>query len=237
MKKARVNIYQLCLSLCFAICVCNFAAFAEEEVIKIQDEQPAGEFFGVPVPMDNYRFVKAALVIFGARWGAEPATPQEVENRVWEDLVLSYEAHRRNIIVPQEEIDEEITKLLKAEKVAFDWKKDKVSYEKWVKDRVREPKALFENQLKHLIQLQALRESVRKSFQPQVTQEEAMQEYMDEYNTLEKRVTQKEKFPEVKKSYEEQIKVRKQYEALNDWTRQLKKDADIKVFVRSAEPI
>ncbi|MEK7850115.1 MAG: hypothetical protein AAB213_04815 [Candidatus Omnitrophota bacterium] len=321
-KEIRAKFYQWCLGLFLVFCICNSAAFAEEEVIKIQDEQPAGEFFGVPVPMDNYRFVKAAMMIFGARWGAEPTTPQEVENRVWENLLLSYEAHRRNITVAQEELDDEITKLLKAEKVAFDWKKDKVSYEKWVKDRVREPRELFENQLKHLIQLQVLRESVRKSFQPQVTQEEAMQEYMNEYNTLsvefvqfedvkaaqayyakmkdpklwekeakknpkfavrpgfvsleflievwkipkedayamlnltegsvykptsiyrgygvfhtlEKRVAQKEKFPEVKKSYEEQIKVKKQYEALNDWIRQLKKDADIKVFVKTAEP-
>jgi hypothetical protein len=311
-------------------CICNSAAFAEEEVIKIQDEpfgyaqgkQPAGEFFGVPVPMDNYRFVKAALVIFGARWGTEPTTPQEMEDRVWENLLFSYEAHRRNITVAQEEIDDEITRLLEAEKVAFDWKKDKPSYEKWVKDRVKEPRELFENQLKHLIQLQALRESVRKSFQPKVTQEEALQEYLNEYNTLavefvqfedlkaaqayyakmkdpklwekeakknpkfavrpgfvsleclielwkipkedayamldlkegsvykptpiyrgygvfhtlEKRVAKKEKFSEVEKSYYEQIKVKKQYEALNDWIRQLKKDADIKVFLRPSEP-
>jgi len=336
MKKVLVNIYLLCLGLflCFGPIapwhkglpsappywggwsgVPLSAAFAEEEVIKVQGEQPAGEFFGAPVPMDNYRFVKAALAIFGSRWGVEPTTPQEVENRVWEDLLLSYEAHRRNITVAQEELDDEITKLLKVEKVTFDWKKDKVSYEKWIKDRVREPRELFENQLKHLLQLQALRESVRKSFQPQVTQEEAIQEYLNEYNTmavefvqfedpkaaqayyekmknsklwekeaknnpkfavrpgfvsleflievwkipkedayamlnlkegsvykptpiysgygvfhtLEKRVAQKEKFPEMKKSYEEQIKVKKQYEALNDWIRQLKKDANIKV--------
>jgi len=338
MIKVRANIYQLCLGLCLALCVCNFAAtpganwncagmplsaaYAADDVIKIKGEQPAGEFFGTPVPMDNYRFVKAALVIFGSRWGAEPSTPQEVEDRVWEDLLLSYEAHRRNIIVPQKDLDDEITKLLKAEKVAFDWKNDKASFEKWVKDRVREPGQLFENQLRHLLQLQLLRESVRKSFQPQATQEEAMQEYMNEYNTLsvefvqfedlkaaqdyyvkmkdpklwvkeakkdpkfavrpgfvsleflidvwkipkedayamlslkegsvykptpiyrgygvfhtlEKRVAQKEKFPEVEKSYHEQIKVKKQYAALMDWIKQLKKDAAIKVFVRPSEP-
>lgn len=350
-KVIRAKFYQWCLGLFLVFCICNFVAFAAEsgtpdhpsqkegalgnplsqgaigpgvaaeEVIKIQDQQVAGEFFGAPVSMDNYRFVKTAMMIFGAKRGAEPTTPQEVENRVWEDLLLSYEAHRRNITVAREELDDEITKLLKAEKVAFDWKKDKVSYEKWVKDRVKEPRELFENQLKHLIQLQVLREFVRKSFQPQVTQEEAIQEYLNEYNTLavefvqfedlkaaqvyyakmkdpklwdkeakknpkfavrpgfvsleclielwkipkedayclldlkegsvykptpiyrgygvfhtlEKRVAQKEKFPEVKKSYEEKIKVKKQYEALNDWIRQLKKDADVKVLLRSAE--
>ena len=322
MIKVRANIYKLCLGLFLVFCIGNFAVFAQEEVIKIQDEQPAGEFFGVPVPMDNYRFAKAAAAIFGSRWGAEPTTPQEVENSDWEDLLLSYEAHRRNITVAQEELDDEMTKLLKAEKVDFDWKKDKPAYEKWVKDRVREPIQLFENELRHLLQLQILRESVRKSFQPKVTQEEAMQEYLNEYNTLavefvqfedlkaaqayyakmkdpklwekeakknpkfavrpgfvsleclielwkipkedayamldskegsvykptliyrgygvfhtlEKRVAQKEKFPEVEKSYYEQIKVKKQYAALIDWIKQLKKDADIKIFVKAPEP-
>ena len=170
--------------------------------------------------------------------------------------------------------------------------------------------------------MQILRETVRKSFQPQVTKEEAFQEYLNEYNTLavefvqfedlkaaqayyakmkdpklwekeakknpkfavrpgfvsleclielwripkedayamlgfkegsvykptpiyrgygvfhtlEKRVAQKEKFPEVEKSYHEQLKVKKQYEALKDWIKQLKKDADTKVFVKAAEP-
>ncbi len=290
----------------------------DEEVIKINDrQQPAGEFFGVPVSMDNYRFAKAAAMIFGSRWGAEPKTPQELEDRVWEDLMLSYEAFRRNVTVSSEELEGEITKLLAAEKVTFDWKKDKAAYEKWVKDRINEPVVAFENQLKHLIQLQDLRDAVRKSFQPEVTEQEALAKYIDEYNTLavefvqfddkkaaeayygkmkdpklwdreakknpkfavrpgfvsleclielwripredatamlnlslgsvykptplyrgygvfhtlEKRVAEKEKFAEVRKSYFERVKEIKQYQAFADWLKNFKKEAQLKVFI------
>jgi hypothetical protein len=169
---------------------------ADEQVIKIDDEKAladvadkrpevAGELFGQPVSTDNYLFAKAAASIFGGSWGPEVKTPGELEDRTWEDLLLSYEAFRRNIIVPQEKVDEEMGKLLKEEKVDFDWKKDPQAFDKWTRERVREPAVLFENQLKHLIQLQLLKDAMRKSFEPRVTEEEALQKYLNEYNTLE----------------------------------------------------
>lgn len=297
-------------------------AFADEEVVKI-DEQPsvAGEFFGVPVSMDNYHFAKAAAVIFGSRWGAEPTTPQELEDRVWEDLLLSYEAYRRNVVVSQDEVDDEVSKLLAAEKVKFDWKKDKAAYEQWVKDRVKEPVVAFENQLRHLIQLQKLRVQMINSFEPKVTEEEAFQKYLDEYNTLgvelvqfddpkkaedfykkmkdpklweqeakkdpkfavrpgfvsleclmdlwkvpredayamlnlkigsvykptpiyrgravfhtlEKRFAEKDKFPQMRAYYLEQVKKIKQYESFNEWLKDLKKDSHMKIYTTAEE--
>ncbi|MBI5873396.1 MAG: hypothetical protein HZB36_04545 [Candidatus Omnitrophica bacterium] len=290
--------------------------FAQEDVVKINDQQVAGEFFGMPVSMDNYRFAKAAIVIFGPRWGAEPKTPQELEDRVWEDLLLSYEAFRRNISVGSKEVEDEVAKLLEAEKVTFDWKKDKDAYGKWVTERVKEPAQAFENQIMHLLQLQKLRMQVIDSFVPQVTEEEAYQEYLDQYNTLslelvqfddikaaedfynkmknprvwekkgkkdpkfaqrpgfvslqflmdlwkiprsdayamlglpvnsvykptpvyrgygvfrtlQKRVAEKEKFGELKKSYFDQVKRKKQFNSFGDWLKAFKKDAKIKVY-------
>ncbi len=144
----------------------------------------AGEFFGIRVPVSNYYVVKGALLVFGNKWGPQPATPEELEGCVWTDLVLSYEAFRRTVTVTQEELDEEIAKIVKDEKVAFDWKKDKDAYKKWVKDKTTEPVDLFENQLRHLIQIKKLREQVMEGIHPTVTDEEAFQEYLDEYNTL-----------------------------------------------------
>jgi hypothetical protein len=181
MRKISVGIY---LILFFSGVLFLGTARADEEVLKLAGEERAGEFFGMPVSMGNYRFVKAAAVIFGSRWGGEPQTPEELENRAWEDLLLSFEAFRRNIVVSQAELDDEISKILKAEKVTFDFKKDRPAFEKWVQERVKEPAEIFENQLKHLIQLQKLRQQVIDSFAPAVSEEEAFQEYLDEYNTL-----------------------------------------------------
>lgn len=293
----------------------------DPDLVAIDNSDVAGEFFGIPVSMDNYRFAKAAAMIFGAKWGPEPATHQEREDRVWEDLLLSYEAFRRQVVVEQSELEEEIQKLLQAEKVSFDWRKDKESYDKWVKERLNEPKELFENQLKHLIQLDKLRKQVAEGIEPHVTEEEAYQKYLNQYNTLgvefvrfdelkeaeafykrmknpklwekeakknpkfalrpgfvsleflieiwkipktdayamlnlpessvykptpvykgygvfrtlQKRVAEEGKFPELRASYMEQVKKIKQYEGLKEWIERIKMDAHIKVFHNPAQ--
>jgi hypothetical protein len=149
-----------------------------------QGQNYAGEFFGIQVPIGNYYFVKGALMVFGNKWGPQPTTAEELESCVWNDLLLSYEAFRKNIEVKQEEVDEEITKILRDEGVKFDWRKDKEAYAKWLKDKTGEPPELFQNQLKHLIQLKKLRDQVMDGIKPEVSEEEAHQEFLNEYNTL-----------------------------------------------------
>lgn len=163
-----------------------------------------GEFsgWGVKVPITNYYFVKGAISVFGTKWGPSLQTEQEFEDATWEQLVLSYEVFRRDIKVEQSQVDEEITKMLKAEKVTFDWQKDKNAYEKWVKDKTREPTTLFENQLRHLIQLENLRKQVLDSFKPTVTEEEAKQEYINEYNTIELELKQFDQLKSAQDFYE-----------------------------------
>lgn len=153
-----------------------------------------GEIFGVPVPMNNYNFVKSALIIFGNYWGPQPQTAQELEDCVWNDLILSYEAFRRNISPRQEDVEIEITKVLSLEKVDFDWKKDKDSYSKKIKERTGEPVELFENQIRHLTQLRELRKQVMDSIDPAVDENEAYQEFLNEYNTLSVELVQFDNF-------------------------------------------
>lgn len=304
----------------FLLLFSSSLVFSQEEVKK--EEQFAGEFFGVQVPIGNYYFVKGAIMVFGFRGGAQPTTEQELEDCVWNDLVLSYEAFRRNISVSQEEVEAEITKMLKAEKAEFDWKADKDAYTKWVKEKTNEATELFENQLKHLLQLQKLRNQVMEGIVTTATEDEAHQEFLNEYNTLgiellqfdelkdaedfyqkskkdtnfweeekkkeptkfkrpgfvaleflmdmwklpkeavykmmemqvgeiygpspiykgygvfkilEKRPAKEEEYPKIKDSYYKQIQMKKKYEALNEWIKGLKQEANIKVYKQQAE--
>ena len=116
--------------------------------------QFAGEFFGIRVTLQNYYFVKGVISVFGNKWGPQPQSQEELEKAIWDQLLMSFEAFRRGVEINQEEVDEEINKILAAERVEFDWKKDKTSYEKWVKDKTNGSAEVFEGQLKHLIQLQ-----------------------------------------------------------------------------------
>jgi len=155
-------------------------------------QQPVGEFssWKAPVSKGNYYFVKGVLSVFGNRWGGDPQTEQEFEDRTWEQLVLSYEAFRRNITVEPKEVDAEVDKMLAADKVTFDRVKDPKAYEDWIKNKTRAPRELFENQLRHMIQLEKLRAQVLDSFKVSVTEEEAFQEFLNEYNTLELELVQ-----------------------------------------------
>ena len=155
-------------------------------------QEPVGEFsnWKAPVSRGNYYFVKSVLSVFGNRWGGEPQTEQEFEDRTWEQLVLSYEAFRRNITVEPKEVDAEVAKMLAADKVSFDRVKEPKAYEDWIKNKTRESREFFENQLRHMIQLEKLRTQVMDSFKVTVTEAEVFQKFLDEYNTLELELVQ-----------------------------------------------
>jgi hypothetical protein len=150
------------------------------------DEEPVGEFaaFNVKVPRGNYLFVKSAILLFGSRWGVQPANDAEMIDKIWEDLLLSFEAYRRGITVEDKEINDEIAKTLQNEKVDFDWQKDPAAYAAWLKKKTGEPPELFANQIRHLMQLDKLRRQIMASIKPTVTEAEALQEFRNEYNTL-----------------------------------------------------
>jgi hypothetical protein len=179
--------------------------FGQDQTGKpVQKNEFVGEFSGwqAPVPLSNYYFVKGAIIIFGTRWGAAPVTEQDLEDRVWEQLALSYEAFRRNIQVEDKELDGEIDKLVKEDKVTFDWKKDKDSFAKWVKDKTKENPELFVNQLRHLLQLEKLRKVVLDTFKAQVTEEEAQNEFINEYNTIELELKQFDQLKDAEAFYQ-----------------------------------
>ncbi len=152
----------------------------------------AGEFssWGVRVPLSNYYFVQGAISIFGTRWGSRPTTPEELDDAVWEQLVLSYEAFRRNIETKEEDLKAEVKKVLDAEKVTFDWQQDREAYAKWVKEKINVTVETFENFLRHLLQLEGLRKNMLESFTATVTEDEAKAEFINEHNTIELEIAQ-----------------------------------------------
>jgi len=290
--------------------------------LSAQDKSQAqqkilGELFGMPVPEGNYFIVQGAITVFGNRLGPEAKTPEEKENYIWGQLLLSYEAFRRGIDVSHEELAQEAEKILKQENVQFDFKSDKEAYEKWAREKINVSSALFENMLRHLLQVEKLRQQVMESIEPPVSRQEAFDEFLKEYNTLsvelilfnerkgaenfyksarqdpkfwdeekvkrpgdfkrpglvsteflmdiwrfrkedclrmmkekiaviygpfpiykgyalakvlEKRPAEKKEFEKVRKSYYEQVKRRKRYQALDQWFKDLKKQAGIKIY-------
>jgi hypothetical protein len=210
------RIRALILFLALIACV-SIPSYAQETQTK--QEEFAGEFsgWGVKVPLGNYYFVKGTISVFGTRWGPMPQTKEDWEDRIWEQLALSYEAFRRDIKVDQKDLEEEITKTINNEKVPFDWKKDKEAYGKWLKERIGEPAELFENQLRHLLQLEKLRQQVMDSIKPTVTEQEAYQKFLNEYNTLELDLVQFDELKDAQAFYDKMLDPKL-------WDEELKKD-------------
>ena len=157
----------------------------KQELIQAEPQTVfAGRLFDAQVPLDNYLFIKGALSVFGNKFGPAPANEEEEERYIWDQLLLSYEAFRRGIMVNQEEVEEEVEKILQADNAAFDFKSDPPAYEKWVKEKVNASVVIFENQLRHLLQIQKLRQQVMDSITPSVSLNEAKQEFLNEYNSL-----------------------------------------------------
>ncbi len=144
----------------------------------------AGRIFEAQVPLDNYLFVKGVISVFGNKFGSPPANEEEEERLVWDQLLLSYEAFRRGVTVNQEEVEEEVKKILQAQEADFDFKSDATAYEKWVKEKVNASAVIFENQIRHLLQIQKLRQQVMDAIEPRVSEAEARQEFLNEYNSL-----------------------------------------------------
>lgn len=166
-----------------------------------QETDPAGTFFGDPVSRANYYFILKIVLSFHSPWGGIPNSRAELEKRVWDELLLSYEAHRRRISVSNEEIEAKIGETLKGEDVSFNWKEDPGAYARWVKETLGEPVEAFENQMRHLVQVKKLHEQVRESINPSVTEEEAFQEFLNEYNSLSVEVAEFAKLAEAQEFY------------------------------------
>ncbi|MBU2221812.1 MAG: hypothetical protein KJ722_04250, partial [Candidatus Omnitrophica bacterium] len=83
-----------------------------------------------------------------------------------------------------QELEEQITRVLDNSKINFNWKQNRNAYTMWVSDKLREPVEVFENQLRHLIQLDKLRKQVLDSIKPEISEDELRQEFRNEYNTI-----------------------------------------------------
>lgn len=149
-----------------------------------QNDELAGRFFGDPVPKGNYYFALRAVLIFSTPWGGVPADREQLETRLWQDLLMSYEASRRGIIATDEDLGKEIDAVLKGADVPFSWREDRAAYARWVSETLQESLDLFENQLRYLVQMKKLHQQVLDGITPIVGEEEAFQEFLNEHNTL-----------------------------------------------------
>ena len=162
-------------------------AVAQEQkaagVTGVSGGQIVGYIFGVPVPLENYYFAKTVSRIF-APLGEEGQSAAERERAIWEALILHYESFRRGVSVSEDELERAVDDLILSQKQSFKRKGDPSAYTRWVQETLNEDVALFENQMRYLLQIHNLKRQVRESFSVSVTEEELHQEFLDEQNHI-----------------------------------------------------
>lgn len=139
----------------------------------------AGYIFEVPVPAGNYYFAKRVAYMFPRPW-EERLTDAERERAIWEALILHFESFRRNVSLTDAELEEKINGVLRAQQLPFTRTSDPAAYTAWTQEKLGEDVALFENQMRYLFQIDKLKDQVRQSFHPPVTEEELQEEFLNE---------------------------------------------------------
>lgn len=169
--------------------------------LKEAEQEFAGELFGVKVPLGNYYIIRNSLVIFGRNGALPLEKPEEIENATWDELLFSFEAYRRGIGVEKEEFEKERDRILTESNSGINWKKDTEAYAKWVKEKTGEPIEVFENQIKHIIQLERLKKQVMEGFRPRVEEKEAYDLFLHERNNIDLELVKFEDKIEAEKFY------------------------------------
>ncbi|MCP4650965.1 MAG: hypothetical protein GY853_12935 [PVC group bacterium] len=205
MKKNKKQFFMFISSI-IILSFIIIASFCVAQPIVGEQSEVAGEFFEMPVSASNYYFAKRVIQTFGAKWRGNPKIPEELEDLVWQELLFSYEAFKRGIEVTEEEIDEEIEKTIKAQKVEFNWRTDKDEFQKWVEETLKVPVEMFRHQMEHLIKIEILRTEIIDSIEPEVTEEESYQKFLNEYNTLLVELVQFDDMEKAKDFYEQSVK-------------------------------
>lgn len=149
-----------------------------------KSQEIAGTFFGNPVPKENYMFILRIILSYHSPWGGIPKDREQTQKRVWDELILSYEAHQRQISVDEESLKQKITETLEGEGVDFNWQEEPQAYEEWVRETLNAPVVLFENQMKHLVQIKALHQQIKDGINITPTDDEIMTEFLNENNSL-----------------------------------------------------
>lgn len=141
----------------------------------------AGQIFDVPVPMGNYYFAKRVHGMFQTP-EERAMTPEQMEQHIWHNLVLSFEASRRQIEVTEEEFSQWVDSVLSVLELKFTRTANPDEYKKWIEETLKQSVELFENQMRYLATIEKLKREIVKEMQVTVTEEEMRQDYLNTEN-------------------------------------------------------
>lgn len=141
----------------------------------------AGEVFGKDVTFQEFnRFYKSQMIF--SMTGETAKDPEAVRQQTWQSLIYSREAKRLKIEVSDEDVRNEVVRLLaqqKMENVSVD------VYRQWLRTNIQETPEEFESKIRELLRVQRLVEKVKAEQKPEAaTEAEALEQFKLQENQL-----------------------------------------------------
>ncbi len=175
----------------------------------------AGEIFGKGITFQEFDSFYRAVQIFSFD-GRQTEDPDQLRQQAWQSLILTREAQKQGLKVKDQEIRDEILRLLAAQKIDNPTPEE---YHRWLQLTLRETPQQFEKQVRDLLLIQKLVEKVQADIQAKPDEETAFQRYLTE----EKKITlEMIKFP----TAEEAAAFRKDHADIKSWEKAKKGQPD-----------
>ncbi|MDD5746967.1 MAG: hypothetical protein PHO30_06885 [Candidatus Omnitrophica bacterium] len=126
--------------------------------------------------LDEYNTLLVELRQFDEREAADqfyalaiqPLSSQALDELIWQDAVLSYEASKRNVCGDDESVDKAIESLLRGDEVRFRWKDDASAYQQWVSDKFGMTADAFRNRMSSIVAIDTLAQKIYTKEQPDI---------------------------------------------------------------------
>lgn len=161
---------------CFAL----WGGYAVSVELGQQDARFAGEVFGKKITYQDFDSFYRSSQIFSFS-GKKIEDPQTLRLHAWQTLIYSLEAKNQRIDVSDQEIRDEILRILKEDKVENPTPE---IYRRWVQAATRQTPQEFENQIREILRVQKLVKHVNEEPLAAPAPEEIKQKFLDDYNHL-----------------------------------------------------
>lgn len=177
LKTLRKNTKTIIWVVVVLFCLWGGFAFG---VSLYQPNQTAGRVFGKEVSYQEYQLFHKASQMFS--FSKKPIDDPEVLNQyTWQSVIYSHEAKNQNIQVSDQEVRDEVTRLLKDQKIE---NPSEALYERWLKGAFGLNPKEFETQIREVLRIQKLVRKINDAPLMDPTEAELRQRFDRENNAL-----------------------------------------------------
>ena len=146
-------------------------------------EEIIGEAFGQPVTAEEFNYYYKTASLFTRAEGEEldkERTDEQVRAEAWQNLIFTHEAKALGILVSQEELEQELSRLVGQMGVEYPGQR----YALWVASNFHESPQVFEGRIEDLLRINKFMQ-IKSSPEIVVTEEEMKEKFLNQYNSFE----------------------------------------------------